>query len=179
VSKSCRQAERFRRAVAAWLSATMLMPCLESVHWPLVALCYCMHRACCAMRSTNRSDRSYPVTPANNPKSGNAFSAGSRPRRCNLDLDTNRILAWTAMASRIARLHARPGPLRGARGDRGRWSSRLRVGASVRRNGDNGQGGKFHERFHRDSPIPAWLRPARNEALVALSALYQGNRLEP
>src|SRR5947208_11259793 len=64
-------------------------------------------------------------------------------------------------------------------GDRGRWSSRLRVGASVRRNGDNGQGGKFHERFHRDSPIPAWLRPARNEALVALSALYQGNRLEP
>ena len=101
------------------------------------------------MRSANRSDRSDPVTPANNPKSGNAFSTWTCPRRCNLDLETNRILAWIAIASGIARLHARPGPLRGARGDRGRWSSRLRVGASVRRNGDNGQGDKFHERFHR------------------------------
>ena len=100
------------------------------------------------------ADRSNPVTPADNPKPGNAFSTGRCTRRCNLDLDTNRILARTAIASRIARLHARPGSLRGARGDRGRWSSRLRVGASVRRNGDNGQGDKFHERFHDDSPSP-------------------------
>jgi hypothetical protein len=121
-------------------------------------------------------DRSDPVTPADNAKSGNAFSTGTCPRRCNLDLDTNRILAWTAIASRIARLHTRPGPLRRARGARRRWSSRLRVGASVRRNGDSGQGHKFHERFHGDSPISAWLRPARNQALVALGVLYQGNR---
>ena len=110
------------------------------------------------MRSTNRSDRSDPVTPADNPKSGNACSTGTCPRRCNLDLDTNRILAWTAIASRIASRHARPGPLRGARRTCRRWGSRLRVGASVRRNDDNGQGDKFHEGFHGDSPISAWLR---------------------
>jgi hypothetical protein len=33
-------------------------------------------------------------------------------------------------------------------GDRGRWRSRLRVGASVRRNSDNGQRENYHERFH-------------------------------
>ena len=71
-------------------------------------------------KSTNKLD---PITPADNPKSGNAFSTGACPRRCNLDLDTNRILAGTAMASRIASLHARPGPLRGAGGDRRRWAA--------------------------------------------------------
>ena len=112
------------------------------------------------IRRAKRSARSDPVTPADNPKSGNAFSAGTCPRRCNFDLETNRILARTAIASRIARLHARPGPLRGARGTRRRWGSRLCMCASVRRNGDNGQGDKFHERFHGHSPISAWLRPA-------------------
>ncbi len=112
--------------------------------------------------------RSDPVTPANNPKSGNAFSTGTSPRRCNLDLDTNRILAWTAKAPRIAGLHARPGPLRGARGDRRRWGRRLRVGASVRRNDDNGQGDKFHGRFHGGSPISAF---------IAYSALRQSRRV--
>jgi hypothetical protein len=34
----------------------------------------------------------------------------------------------------------------------------LRAGASVRRNDDNGQGDKFHGRFHGGSPISAWLR---------------------
>ena len=120
------------------------------VQWGLVALRYDAQSVCSAMRSTNRSDRSDPVTPANNPKSGNAFSTGSSPRRRNLDLNTNRILARAAITSRIAGLHARPGPLRSARGDRGRWSSRLRVGASIRRNDDSGQNDKFHERFHGD-----------------------------
>jgi len=61
-------------------------------------------------------DGSDPVTPADHPKPGNAFSTGTCPRRCNLDLETDRILALTAIASRIARLHARPGALRGAGG---------------------------------------------------------------
>jgi hypothetical protein len=114
------------------------------------------------MRCANRSVRLDPVTPADNPKSGNAFSTRTCPRRCNLDLDTNRILTWTAIASRSASRHARPGPLRGARGTCRRWGGRLRVGASVRRNDDDGQGDRFHEQFHGDSPISAWLRPARN-----------------
>src|SRR5438477_6556203 len=120
------------------------------VQWCLVALRYDVQSVCSAMRSTNRTDRSDAVTPANNPKSGNAFSTGSSPRRRNLDLNTNRILARTAITSRIAGLHARPGPLRSARGDRGRWSGRLCVGASIRRNDDSGQNDKFHERFHGD-----------------------------
>ena len=44
------------------------------VQWCLVALRYDVQSVCSAMRSANRSDRSDPVTPANNPKSGNAFS---------------------------------------------------------------------------------------------------------
>jgi hypothetical protein len=120
------------------------------------------------------ADRSDPVTPADHPKPGNAFNTGTGPRRCNLDLDTNRIFARTAIASRIARLHARPRSLRGARGHHRRWSSRLRVGASVRRNDDNGQNDKFLERFHGDSPISAWIRPARNEVFIASSALQSG-----
>ena len=119
------------------------------------------------MRSANRADRSDPVTPADNPKSGNAFSTGTYPRRCNLDLDTNRILPWTAIASRIADLHTRPGPLRSARWAHRRRSSRLRVGTTVRYNGDDGQGDKFRDRFHRGSPISAF--GCRHEAFVSSS----------
>ena len=79
------------------------------------------------------ADGSDPVAPANNPKPGNTFSAGACPRRRNLDLESNRILARTAIASGVARLHARPGALRGARGDHGRGGSRLRVNANAQR----------------------------------------------
>ena len=108
--------------------------------------------------------RSNPVTPANNPKSGNTFGTGPRPRRRNLDLEPNRILAWTAITSGVARLYARPWPLRGARRDRSPRSSRLRVGACVRLNGDNNQDKKIHEQFHGGSPISAWLRPAQRSS---------------
>jgi hypothetical protein len=44
------------------------------------------------------------------------------------------LIVIAVIASRIARLHARPGPLRSARGSRRRWGRRLRAGASsVRR----------------------------------------------
>lgn len=119
-------------------------------------------------RCTNRPARLDPVTPADNPKSGNAFSTRTCPRRCNLDLDANRILTWAAIASRSASRHARPGPLRGARGTCRRRGSHLRAGASVRRNDDNGQGDKFDERFHGSSPISPWL-PARHETKLSPS----------
>ena len=112
--------------------------------------------------ATNWPARLDPVTPADNPKSGNAFSTRTCPRRCNLDLDANRILTWAAIASRSASRHACPGPLRGARGTCRRRGSHLREGASVRRNDNNGQGDKFHERFHGSSPISPWL-PTRHE----------------
>jgi hypothetical protein len=129
------------------------------------------------LRGLQSARRSDPVAPADNPKSGNAFSTGTCPRRRNLDLETNRILAWTAIASRIAGLHARPGPLRSARG--------LAVaGAAVCARAPafgammiTAKATSFTGGFMVALPSPLGSAGAKR-ALVPSIVLYQGNRAQ-